>query len=84
MYCRSAHSLLCALTKYPSFFPSFLTLGRSLRCDHIDEYKLPKDVRTKELELLQQKEEKGPSDVDIDIGPGLIPSFLPSIETHKQ
>lgn len=40
-------------------------LGRSLRCDHVDKYKLPKDIREKEKEILESN-----PDAVVDIGPG--------------
>lgn len=40
-------------------------LGRTLRCDHVDEYRLPKEVREKELEALENDPEGR-----VEIGPG--------------
>lgn len=46
-------------------FNGITLLGRTLRCDHVDNYKLPKNIREKELEKLKKE------GVDsIDIGPG--------------
>lgn len=40
-------------------------LGRTLRCDHVEEYRLPKEVREKELEALEEDPEGR-----VEIGPG--------------
>lgn len=40
-------------------------LGRVLRCDHVDKYKLPKEIRDKEEELLDENPE-----ASVEIGPG--------------
>ena len=46
-------------------FNGIKLLGRVLRCDHVDKYKLPKEVREREEEML----EANPT-ADVDIGPG--------------
>lgn len=46
-------------------FNGISLLGRTLRCDHVENYKLPKDILEKEAEKL----EADPS-ADVDIGPG--------------
>jgi len=40
-------------------------LKRTLRCDHVQEYRLPKEVREKEMEALEED-----PDAKVDIGPG--------------
>jgi hypothetical protein len=40
-------------------------LGRTLRCDHVEKYKLPKEIRQKEEERLESNPE-----ASVDIGPG--------------
>jgi RNA-binding motif X-linked protein 2 len=40
-------------------------LGRTLRCDHVDQYKLPKEVREKAEQLLDEN-----PDADVRVGPG--------------
>lgn len=40
-------------------------LKRTLRCDHVQEYRLPKEVREKEMEALEED-----PDARVDIGPG--------------
>lgn len=46
-------------------FNNIKLLGRTLRCDHVDEYKLSKDVRKNEEKLLDENPE-----MDVSIGPG--------------
>lgn len=46
-------------------FNGIQLLGRTLRCDHVDKYKLPKNVREKEEEALEEN-----PDLDVKIGPG--------------
>lgn len=46
-------------------FNGIKLLGRTLRCDHVDKYKLSKDVRKKEEEKLENDPEAEP-----DVGPG--------------
>jgi RNA-binding motif X-linked protein 2 len=46
-------------------FNGIKLLGRTLRCDHVDKYKLSKDVRQREEDLLENDPEAEP-----DIGPG--------------
>lgn len=46
-------------------FNGITLLGRTLRCDHVENYKLPKDILEKEAEKL----EEDPT-ADVDIGPG--------------
>jgi len=46
-------------------FNGMKLLGRTLRCDHVEEYKLPKEVREKEIEALEDNPDKR-----VDIGPG--------------
>jgi len=46
-------------------FNGMKLLGRTLRCDHVDQYKLPKDVREKELERMKDD----PTSV-AEVGPG--------------
>lgn len=46
-------------------FNGIKLLGRSLRCDHVDKYKLPKEIREKEEEILEADPE-----AIVDIGPG--------------
>ena len=46
-------------------FNGIKLVGRVLRCDHVDKYKLPKEVREREEEML----EANPT-ADVDIGPG--------------
>lgn len=67
-------SLGYAFIKYEDFRSTILAvdnfngiklLNRILRVDHVDKYKLPKEVRKKEEEFLEQN----PDEV-IDIGPG--------------
>lgn len=40
-------------------------LKRTLRCDHVQEYRLPKEVREKEMEALEED-----PDAQVQIGPG--------------
>jgi RNA-binding motif X-linked protein 2 len=40
-------------------------LGRTLRCDHVDQYKLPKEVREHAEQLLEEN-----PDADVSVGPG--------------
>jgi RNA-binding motif X-linked protein 2 len=40
-------------------------LKRTIRCDHVDKYKLPKDIIKKEEELLEEN-----PDAEVSIGPG--------------
>mmetsp|Transcript_12302 Transcript_12302/g.18458 ORF Transcript_12302/g.18458 Transcript_12302/m.18458 type:complete len:299 (-) Transcript_12302:753-1649(-) len=63
-----------AFIKYEDFRSTILAvdnfngiklLGRSLRCDHVDKYKLPKEIREKEEELLEANPE-----ATVEIGPG--------------
>ena len=46
-------------------FNGIKLLGRTLRCDHVEKYKLPKEVRQKEEALLEERPEN-----DVKIGPG--------------
>lgn len=46
-------------------FNGIKLLGRSLRCDHVDQYKLPKEIKDKEIEALQEN-----PDHKIKLGPG--------------
>ena len=46
-------------------FNGMKLLGRTLRCDHVQEYKLPKEVREKEMEALDDNPE-----IKVSIGPG--------------
>lgn len=46
-------------------FNGMKLLGRTLRCDHVEEYRLPKEVREKEMEALENDPE-----ARVDIGPG--------------
>ena len=46
-------------------FNGMKLLGRTLRCDHVQEYKLPKEVREKEMEALDENPE-----IKVSIGPG--------------
>lgn len=48
-------------------FNGMKLLGRSIRCDHVDRYKLPKNIREKEEALLAMD----PS-ADIRLGPGHV------------
>lgn len=40
-------------------------IGRTLRCDHVDNYKLSRDVRKKEEDILEND-----PDAEVDVGPG--------------
>jgi RNA-binding motif X-linked protein 2 len=46
-------------------FNGMKLLGRTLRCDHVQEYRLPKEVREKEMEALEDN-----PDGHVEIGPG--------------
>ena len=46
-------------------FNGIKLLGRTLRCDHVEKYKLPKEIRKKEEEELDRR-----PDATVHIGPG--------------
>ena len=46
-------------------FNGIKLLGRTLRCDHVDKYKLSKDVRKREEDRLDEDPE-----AELDVGPG--------------
>jgi RNA-binding motif protein, X-linked 2 len=46
-------------------FNGIKLLGRVLRVDHVDQYKLPKEIREREEERLEEN-----PDADVNIGPG--------------
>jgi RNA-binding motif X-linked protein 2 len=46
-------------------FNGMKLLGRTLRCDHVQEYRLPKEVREKEMEALEDN-----PDGHVETGPG--------------
>jgi RNA-binding motif X-linked protein 2 len=46
-------------------FNGISVLGRILRCDHVEQYKLPKDIREREEEKLEEN-----PFLDVIIGPG--------------
>lgn len=46
-------------------FNGIKLLGRSLRCDHVDQYRLPKEVRERNEQLLDENPE-----AELEIGPG--------------
>lgn len=46
-------------------FNGTIILGRTIRCDHVDQYRLPKEVRDREEKILEDNPE-----ADVKIGPG--------------
>jgi RNA-binding motif X-linked protein 2 len=58
-------------------FNGMKLLGRTLRCDHVQEYRLPKEVREKEMEAL----ENNPA-AKVDIGPGHAYKHIELADDH--